>query len=167
MNNHQLMAVEKDGEATRKPVDGTPVKDAGGKPIDDAEVTVQFFMPAMPMNMPAMRSEAKLAAAGGGLSREWASDDGLHFQSSPGQIVPLLGRFDRQVRPEPGIRRQARSPKTASRRPTDQGRKIRFALSWTDRPGSQPLSSVSGLFRLVSVGGDVPRFVTAYPGCGP
>jgi Cu(I)/Ag(I) efflux system membrane fusion protein len=46
------------------------VTDAGGKPIDDAEVTVQFFMPAMPtMNMPAMRSESKLAPAGGGVSR--------------------------------------------------------------------------------------------------
>src|SRR5207248_10624778 len=32
------------------------VKDASGTPIDDAEVTVQFLMPAMPtMNMPAMR----------------------------------------------------------------------------------------------------------------
>jgi len=31
---------------------------------------VQFFMPAMPtMNMPAMRSEAKLAPAGGGVYR--------------------------------------------------------------------------------------------------
>jgi RND family efflux transporter MFP subunit len=46
------------------------VKDAAGKPVDDAEVTVQFFMPAMPtMNMPAMRSEAKLAPAGGGMYR--------------------------------------------------------------------------------------------------
>ena len=46
------------------------VKDASGKPIDDAEVRVQFFMPAMPtMNMPAMRSEAKLSPAGGGVYR--------------------------------------------------------------------------------------------------
>jgi Cu(I)/Ag(I) efflux system membrane fusion protein/cobalt-zinc-cadmium efflux system membrane fusion protein len=46
------------------------VKDAGGKPIDGADVTVQFFMPGMPtMNMPAMRSEAKLAPAGGGVYR--------------------------------------------------------------------------------------------------
>jgi RND family efflux transporter MFP subunit len=46
------------------------IKDASGKPIDDADVTVQFFMPAMPaMNMPAMRSEAKLAPAGGGAYR--------------------------------------------------------------------------------------------------
>ena len=46
------------------------VKDATGKPIDDAEVSVQFFMPAMPtMNMPAMRSEAKLSPAGGGTYR--------------------------------------------------------------------------------------------------
>ncbi len=46
------------------------VKDAAGKPIEDAEVTVQFFMPAMPtMNMPAMRSEAKLSPAGAGVYR--------------------------------------------------------------------------------------------------
>jgi Cu(I)/Ag(I) efflux system membrane fusion protein len=46
------------------------VKDADGKPIADAEVSVQFVMPAMPtMNMPAMRSEAKLAPAGGGVYR--------------------------------------------------------------------------------------------------
>src|SRR5207253_1276267 len=46
------------------------VKDAGGKPIDEAEVTVQFSMPAMPtMNMQAMKSDAKLAPAGGGIYR--------------------------------------------------------------------------------------------------
>ena len=46
------------------------MRDANGKPIDDAEVTVQFFMPAMPtMNMPAMRSEAKLSPAGAGVYR--------------------------------------------------------------------------------------------------
>jgi len=46
------------------------VKDASGKPIDDADVNVQFFMPAMPtMAMPSMRSEAKLSPAGGGVYR--------------------------------------------------------------------------------------------------
>ena len=46
------------------------VKDASGKPIDDADVTVQFYMPAMPtMNMPPMKSEAKLAPIGGGVYR--------------------------------------------------------------------------------------------------
>jgi RND family efflux transporter MFP subunit len=46
------------------------VKDAAGKPIDDAQVSVQFYMPAMPtMNMPAMRNEVKLMAAGGGVYR--------------------------------------------------------------------------------------------------
>jgi len=46
------------------------VKDAEGKPVDDAEVSVQFFMPAMPtMNMPAMRSEARLSPAGSGVYR--------------------------------------------------------------------------------------------------
>jgi len=46
------------------------VKDASGKAIDDAEVKVQFFMPAMPtMSMPAMRSEANLSPAGSGVYR--------------------------------------------------------------------------------------------------
>jgi len=46
------------------------VKDAAGKPIDDAEVTVQLYMPAMPtMSMPAMRSEARLSPAGNGVYR--------------------------------------------------------------------------------------------------
>jgi hypothetical protein len=46
------------------------VKDASGQPIADADVSVQFLMPAMPtMNMPAMRSETKLAPAGGGVYR--------------------------------------------------------------------------------------------------
>jgi nitrogen fixation protein FixH len=61
------------------------VKDAQGKPIDDAEVTVQFFMPAMPtMNMPAMRSEAKLSPAGGGVYR------------GTGQVM-MAGRWDATV----------------------------------------------------------------------
>lgn len=43
------------------------VKDAGGNPIADATVSVQLYMPAMPtMNMPAMRNEVPLSAAGGG-----------------------------------------------------------------------------------------------------
>ena len=46
------------------------VRDAAGQPIADAEVVVTFFMPAMPtMNMPAMRSQAKLPAAGNGVYR--------------------------------------------------------------------------------------------------
>ena len=46
------------------------VKDPGGTPIDDAEVSVQLFMAAMPaMNMPAVRSETKLTAAGSGVYR--------------------------------------------------------------------------------------------------
>ena len=58
------------------------VKDAGGKPIDEAEVTVQFFMPAMPtMNMPAMRSDATLSPAGGGTYR------------GAGQVM-MAGRWD-------------------------------------------------------------------------
>ena len=61
------------------------VKDAAGKPIDDAEVTVQFFMPAMPtMNMPAMKSEAKLTPAGSGVYR------------GSGQVM-MAGRWDATV----------------------------------------------------------------------
>jgi RND family efflux transporter MFP subunit len=61
------------------------VMDAGGTPIDGAEVSVQFFMPAMPtMNMPAMRSEAKLAPAGGGVYR------------GSGQVM-MAGRWDATV----------------------------------------------------------------------
>jgi RND family efflux transporter MFP subunit len=58
------------------------VKDAAGRPIADADVMVTFFMAAMPtMNMPAMRNQAKLASAGGGVYR------------GPGQIV-MGGRWD-------------------------------------------------------------------------
>jgi Cu(I)/Ag(I) efflux system membrane fusion protein/cobalt-zinc-cadmium efflux system membrane fusion protein len=46
------------------------VKDAKGKPIADADVSVQFYMPPMPtMNMPAMRNTVKVAPAGGGVYR--------------------------------------------------------------------------------------------------
>jgi RND family efflux transporter MFP subunit len=46
------------------------VKDAKGTPIADANVSVQFFMPAMPtMGMPAMRNEVKLPPAGNGVYR--------------------------------------------------------------------------------------------------
>jgi Cu(I)/Ag(I) efflux system membrane fusion protein len=45
------------------------VADSHG-PVADAEVSVQLFMPAMPtMNMPAMRNEVKLSAAGAGAYR--------------------------------------------------------------------------------------------------
>jgi hypothetical protein len=46
------------------------VKDSAGKPIDDAAVSVQLFMAAMPaMNMPSLRSETKLPSAGSGVYR--------------------------------------------------------------------------------------------------
>jgi RND family efflux transporter MFP subunit len=46
------------------------VKDASGQPISDADVSVTFFMAAMPtMNMPAMRNETKLPPVGGGVYR--------------------------------------------------------------------------------------------------
>jgi RND family efflux transporter MFP subunit len=46
------------------------VSDASGQPISDAEVSVTFFMAAMPtMNMPAMRNETTLPPVGGGVYR--------------------------------------------------------------------------------------------------
>jgi Cu(I)/Ag(I) efflux system membrane fusion protein len=46
------------------------VADDHGVLIPDADVSLQFFMPAMPaMNMPAMRNQVALAAAGGGVYR--------------------------------------------------------------------------------------------------
>jgi nitrogen fixation protein FixH len=46
------------------------VRGQDGAPVTDATVTAVFSMPAMPaMNMPAMRSEAQLAHAGGGRYR--------------------------------------------------------------------------------------------------
>ena len=58
------------------------VKTAEGQPIADADVTVTFFMPAMPtMNMPAMRNQAKLPSAGGGVYR------------GTGQVM-MAGRWD-------------------------------------------------------------------------
>jgi multidrug efflux pump subunit AcrA (membrane-fusion protein) len=58
------------------------VRDGNGQPVADADVTVTFFMPAMPtMNMPAMRSQAKLPPAGGGVYR------------GAGQVM-MAGRWD-------------------------------------------------------------------------
>jgi Cu(I)/Ag(I) efflux system membrane fusion protein/cobalt-zinc-cadmium efflux system membrane fusion protein len=61
------------------------VKDDSGKPVEGAEVEIQFFMAAMPtMNMPAMRNVVKLAAAGSGTYR------------GTGQIL-LGGRWDATI----------------------------------------------------------------------
>ena len=58
------------------------VVDPSGKPVTDADVSVQLFMPAMPtMNMPAMRNETKLTPVGGGVYR------------GPGQVM-MGGRWD-------------------------------------------------------------------------
>jgi RND family efflux transporter MFP subunit len=58
------------------------VKDSAGSPIADGDVSVTLFMPAMPtMNMPAMRTETKLAPVGGGLYR------------GPGQVL-MAGRWE-------------------------------------------------------------------------
>jgi hypothetical protein len=44
------------------------LKDAEGKPIGDAEVSLAFSIPPMPsMNMPEMRNTAKLTSAGNGI----------------------------------------------------------------------------------------------------
>ena len=61
------------------------LRDASGKPVDGADVSVQFFMAAMPtMNMPAMRNEVKLSPAGGGVYR------------GTGQVM-MAGRWDATV----------------------------------------------------------------------
>jgi len=58
------------------------VRDASGMPITDAEVSVTFFMAAMPtMNMPAMRNAAALQHVGGGVYR------------GTGQVM-MAGRWD-------------------------------------------------------------------------
>ena len=58
------------------------VKTPDGAPVTDADVSVVFFMAAMPsMNMPAMRNEAKLAHAGHGVYR------------GAGQVM-MAGRWD-------------------------------------------------------------------------
>jgi hypothetical protein len=58
------------------------VKTPDGTPVTDAQVTVVFFMAAMPsMNMPAMRNEATLAHAGNGVYR------------GAGQVM-MAGRWD-------------------------------------------------------------------------
>lgn len=58
------------------------VKTPDGTPVTDAQVTVVFFMAAMPsMNMPAMRNEAQLTHAGNGIYR------------GTGQVM-MAGRWD-------------------------------------------------------------------------
>jgi Cu(I)/Ag(I) efflux system membrane fusion protein/cobalt-zinc-cadmium efflux system membrane fusion protein len=58
------------------------VRDAAGMPVTDAEVSVTFFMAAMPaMNMPAMRNAAALQHVGGGVYR------------GTGQVM-MAGRWD-------------------------------------------------------------------------
>ncbi|MEO7190977.1 MAG: FixH family protein [Vicinamibacterales bacterium] len=61
------------------------VADSQGKPLTDADVTVQLFMPAMPtMNMPAMRNEVTLSAVSAGVYR------------GTGQVL-MAGRWDLTV----------------------------------------------------------------------
>jgi hypothetical protein len=70
----QLRAGENDLEVT--------VRDAQGGAVSDADVSVQFYMAAMPsMNMPAMRANTKLGAAGDGRYRGTTD-------------VQMIGRWD-------------------------------------------------------------------------
>ncbi|HEX6975393.1 MAG TPA: efflux RND transporter periplasmic adaptor subunit, partial [Vicinamibacterales bacterium] len=58
------------------------LKDPSGKPVSDADVMVLFYMAPMPsMNMPAMRSEAKLGHVENGIYR------------APGTVL-MAGRWD-------------------------------------------------------------------------
>jgi nitrogen fixation protein FixH len=70
------------------------VKDAGGKPVADADVSVQFFMAAMPtMNMPAMRNEVKLSPVGNGVYR----GDGQVMMSGRWNATVTVVRGGRRV----------------------------------------------------------------------
>jgi RND family efflux transporter MFP subunit len=61
------------------------VKDPTGKAVDGADVSIQFFMAAMPtMNMPAMRNDVTLSPAGAGVYR------------GTGQVM-MAGRWDASV----------------------------------------------------------------------
>ena len=74
------------------------VKDPAGKPIDDAQVDVQFFMAAMPtMSMPAIRNSVRLSAMGGGAYR------------GTGQVV-MAGRWDVTVTVTRGGQRLGTKP---------------------------------------------------------
>ena len=76
------------------------VKDPQGQPVADAEVSVAFFMAAMPtMNMPAMRNEFKLPAVGAGVYR------------GPGQVL-MAGRWDATVSVTRGGQRVGSQPLT-------------------------------------------------------
>jgi RND family efflux transporter MFP subunit len=72
------------------------VTDASGPPVADAEVTVTFFMPAMPsMGMPAVRNAVTLASMGGGVYR------------GAGQVL-MAGRWDVTVTVSRGGQRLGR-----------------------------------------------------------
>ena len=65
-----VFRAQPDPPTTGENVFEVTVKDRSGQPVSDADVSVQLFMPAMPtMNMPAMRNEAQLSHAGGGVYR--------------------------------------------------------------------------------------------------
>ena len=85
-----------DPPTTGESVFEVAVKDASGQPVTDADVSVQFFMPAMPtMNMPAMRNETKLPHVGGGVYR------------GPGQVM-MAGRWDVTVTASKGGQQMGR-----------------------------------------------------------
>jgi membrane fusion protein, copper/silver efflux system len=77
-----LFRTQPDPPQTGDNVFEVTVKDASGQPVADADVSIIFYMAAMPsMNMPAMRNEAKLSPAGGGVYR------------GPGQVM-MAGRWN-------------------------------------------------------------------------
>ena len=77
-----LFRLQPDPPQTGDNVFEVTVKDPSGQPVADADVSIIFYMAAMPsMNMPAMRNEAKLPPAGGGVYR------------GPGQVT-MAGRWD-------------------------------------------------------------------------
>jgi Cu(I)/Ag(I) efflux system membrane fusion protein/cobalt-zinc-cadmium efflux system membrane fusion protein len=72
------------------------LKDAGGRPVTDAEVSVRLFMPAMPtMNMPSMQNDTTLVHTAGGVYR------------GPGQVL-MGGRWDVTVTARKGTQELGR-----------------------------------------------------------
>ena len=71
------------------------VKDASGRPVTDADVSIRLFMPAMPtMNMPAMQNETTLVHTADGVYR------------GPGQVL-MGGRWEVTVSVKRGGREVA------------------------------------------------------------
>jgi hypothetical protein len=70
------------------------VTDAMGTPVSDADVSVVFYMAAMPtMNMPAMRTETRLSSAGSGLYR----GDGEVLGGGRWSVTATVSRAGRSI----------------------------------------------------------------------